>query len=70
MDQGKWDAQTMHLLSFAVSARNVAITPGNILKLLFRVEGDTSAGGVPPPPPSPCTNSMTGSTSLVLGWAG
>ena len=25
--EGKWDARTMHLLSFAISARNVAITP-------------------------------------------
>ena len=28
--EGKWDAQTMHLLSFVISARNVAITKNNI----------------------------------------
>ena len=38
----------MHLLSFAIFARNVAITKKNVVTVLFRVGG--GASGYPPPP--------------------
>ena len=45
--EGKWDAQTMLLLSFAISARNVPITQKNVLKVLFGMGGG-GGGGYPP----------------------
>ena len=35
----------MHLLSFAISGRNVSIAKKNVLKVPFRVGGNVSRGG-------------------------
>ena len=66
--EGKWDAQTTHLLSFAISARNVRITKKCHKGSVQNRGGGGSAGRIsplPPPlpsvsipvnPPHPCQN--------------